>query len=188
MKAAWTILLAIGCPALGGAMCHAAPSGQAPTKASSPISAKPNADTASEGSQAKPPAGKNGQRERQSSRAPTKNEESMGRQALSRKSGVEAVRPTQHLSVKGRRTMGSSLRPQQLRQLRSARDQKGIPIQISPSVAVPATRSFRAIRSSTQLLGTVPHRGVNPPAISGAATVHHLDNSGINGVQVHRKP
>jgi hypothetical protein len=45
-----------------------------------------------------------------------------------------------------------------------------------------------AIRPVTQSLGSVRHRGANPPAIGGAASAGRMDNARINGTGMHRKP
>lgn len=188
MKTTWVILLAIDWAALSGGTVYAALSGQTPREASSAISAKPNADATPEESIAKPSADRSARGVQQISRAQAKSTDSIRHHALSRGSRVEAVRPAQRLSVERRATLDNGQGPQQFRQLQSANVKKGIPMQVAPSGAVPAKRSFRTIRLSTQLLVTVPHRGVNPPVISGAATIHRMESAAINGAQVHHNP
>ncbi len=45
-----------------------------------------------------------------------------------------------------------------------------------------------AFRPVTQSLGSVRHRGANPPAIGGAASAGRMNNARINGTGMHRKP
>jgi hypothetical protein len=188
MKIIYILLLAIGRAELSGAMLFAAPSGQAPRDASSTNSAKPNAGATAEGSKAKPPANKNGQREQGSSGAQPKSQDSMRHQALSREGKVEIVRPAQHLLAERRMTANSGKGLRKPMQMQPASDQKGKPGLIAASNLGRAPRSFRAIQPNTQLLGTVAHRGANPPAISGAATARHVDTAALNGALVRRKP
>lgn len=53
---------------------------------------------------------------------------------------------------------------------------------------LPSPNGRGTLQQNTQQLGAVPHRGANPPAISGAAHGHRLESATIDGARVHRKP
>jgi hypothetical protein len=187
MKTICMVLLAIGGATLSGEAFCAAPSGQTTRGASSAISAKPNADATARDSRATP-ADENDRREKRLSTAQLKGRDSISSQSLNQMSQRETVHRSQHPLVESRMTAKNDRGPQQLSQLQPAGVQKGIPMHISASNARLATRPFRANRPNTQLLGNLSHRGINPPAISGSATAHRLDNAAINGSEVHHKP
>ncbi len=172
---------------MSGGTLYAAQSGQMPREASSATGAKSNQHPPAQSSGAKS-ADKNGQREQGLFIAQPKGGDSTRRQFLRGVSRRAPARPVEHPLVGTRMTAENGQDSQESRPLQSANAQKGPPLQIAAPNAGPATRSFHAIRPNTQILGAVPHRGANPPTISGAATVHRLNSAEINGALVYRKP
>lgn len=187
MKIIWTLLLAIGGAALSGKM-HAVPPSQTVREASSVVSAATNGGTA-KGSKAGLLAGKNAQGAEPLSRTQVADANSIKHHALNRGNQIKAVRPAQHPSVKRRTTADMSHQGmQQVRQVPPTNVHKGPPMQIAASHIGPTSPSFRSIRPNTQLVGAASHRGINSPAISGAAMRHQLNTGAIDGSGIHRKP